>query len=316
MTDTMVDVAARMLAACMGLRAGESLLVVTDAPTREIGEAVFLAGGRIGAHAMLLVMPPTGRHGAEPPTAVAEAMKCVDVAICPTRFSLTHTQARLEAARAGTRIATMPGITEEMFFKGAVSADYEAVARTTLRVTTLLTDAREAKLVKGGKELVLSLDGRRGVASTGLYRERGQSGNLPSGEGYIAPVEGTAQGEVIIDGAVAGIGRLDVPLVATLRDGRVVQVDGPAAAQLLGLLGDTPEARTLAELGVGTNDKARLSGVVLEDEKVYGTVHLAFGDNSTFGGNTRAGVHIDGVILSPELYLDGRLVVSQGKVVA
>jgi len=316
MTETMVDVAVRMLGACMGLHPGESLLVVTDAPTREIGEAVFQAGGRIGAQAMLLVVPPTGRHGAEPPPAVAEAMKRVDVVICPTRFSLTHTQARLEAARAGARIATMPGITEEMFFKGAVSADYQAVARTTQRVTALLTDAREAKLVKGGKELVLSLEGRRGVASTGLYRERGQSGNLPSGEGYIAPVEGTAQGEVVIDGAVAGIGRLDVPLVATLRDGRLVQVDGPAASQLLGLLGDSPEARTLAELGLGTNDKARLSGVVLEDEKVYGTVHLAFGDNSTFGGNTRAGVHIDGVILSPDLYLDGRLVVSQGRVVA
>lgn len=314
MAETMADVAARMLATCMGLRQGESLLVVTDTPTREIGEALFQAGGQIGAQAMLMVAPATGRHGAEPPPAVAEAMKRADVVVCPTHFSLTHTQARLEAAKAGARIATMPGITEDMFFAGAVSADYEAVAAMTGRLTELLTEARQARLVKGGKELVLSLEGRQGVASTGLYRERGQSGNLPSGEAYIAPVEGTARGEVIIDGSVAGIGRLAAPLVATIQEGLLTEVEGPAASQLLGLLGDSPRARNVGELGVGTNDKARLSGIVLEDEKVYGTVHIAFGDNSTFGGNTRAGVHIDGIILDPDLYLDGRLVVSQGKV--
>ncbi len=313
MDESLAKVGADLLKTCMGLKDGESLLVVTDLPTREIGEALFQGGTDAGADAMLMVILPTGRNGAEPPAAVAAAMKQADVVVCPTKFSVTHTQARLEAAKAGARIATMPGITEEMFFKGAVSADYAAVADLSRRVTDLLSKARDARIVKDGKELTMSLEGRDAVASTGLYTEKGQSGNLPTGEAYIAPIEGTASGETVFDGSIAGIGPLKMPVTVKLEKGLLVDADGPDGKRLLEMLGDAEEARNLGELGVGTNDRARITGVILEDEKVYGTVHLAFGDNSTFGGNTRAGVHIDGIIMKPDLYLDGRLVVSGGK---
>lgn len=313
MDESLARVGAELLKTCLGLKQGESLLVVTDLPTREIGEALFQGGTQVGALAMLMVIQPTGRNGAEPPSAVAAAMKQADVVVCPTSFSLTHTQARLEAAKAGARIATMPGITQDMFFEGAVSADYGAVADLSLRVTDLLSNAREARIVKDGKELTMSLAGRNAVASTGLYREKGQSGNLPTGEAYIAPVEGTASGETIFDGSIAGLGPLQKPVAVRLEKGLLVDADGPDGKRLLEMLGDALEARNLGELGVGTNDRARITGVILEDEKVYGTVHLAFGDNSTFGGNTRAGVHIDGIILKPDLYLDGKLIVSGGR---
>lgn len=310
----LTSVAEKLLSTCMGLQKGESLLVVTDTATSAIGEAIFQAGLVLGAEAMIIQMVPRGKHGAEPPEAVAEAMKRSRVVICPTQYSLTHTQARLEACRAGARVATMPGITEDMFFAGAVSANYEIVARRTVELTRLLTEAETARIVKDGLELTMSLRGRRGIASTGIYREPGQSGNLPSGEAYIAPLEGTAEGETIIDGSMAGIGRLSTPIRVLIRSGRLAETSGPEGQRLRNLLGDSPEARNLAELGIGTNDRARVSGVVLEDEKVYGTVHLAFGDNSTFGGTVRAGIHLDGVIKAPDLYLDGRKVVSGGKV--
>ncbi|MDI6893841.1 MAG: aminopeptidase [Bacillota bacterium] len=310
---SLVQVGARLLRTCMGLREGEALLVVTDNPTREIGEALFDAGGQVGARALLLLMAPTGRHGAEPPAPVAEAMKCADVVVCPTQFSLTHTQARLAASRAGARIATMPGITREMFFTGAVSADYEAVAERSRRVASMLTAAGTARVAGPGWELRMSLEGRKAVASTGLYREKGESGNLPSGEAYIAPLEGTAEGEVVVDGSIAGMGKVQEPVRLVIHKGMLAAAEGPVGARLLELLGNAPEARNVAELGVGTNDKARVSGIVLEDEKIYGTVHLALGDNSTFGGNTKAGVHIDVVMLRPDLYLDDRLVASGGQ---
>lgn len=298
----------------MALQKGERLLVVTDNSAIAIGEAIFQAGEEIGAVAVLIKMAPTGRHGAEPPLPVAAAMEKSDVVLCPTQYSLTHTQARLKACEAGARVATMPGITEEMFFEGAVAADYEEVARRSTALAELLSEAQTAVLVKNGLELKLSLEGRRGIASTGLYRRPGEAGNLPSGEAYIAPVEGSAEGETIIDGSIAGIGRLSGPIKVVIEGGVLVEAQGPEGEQLLKLLGDSPEARNLAELGIGTNDRARVSGIILEDEKVYGTVHLAFGDNATFGGRVRAGVHIDGVILAPDLYLDGRLVVSHGQI--
>jgi leucyl aminopeptidase (aminopeptidase T) len=159
----------------------------------------------------------------------------------------------------------------------------------------------------------MSLQGREGISSNGLYRTPGSSGNLPTGEGYIAPVEGTAEGSVLIDGSLAGFGRVTGPLAIRVEQGRAVGFSGPQAAWLEKKLA-TPEARNLAELGIGTNDKARLTGVILEDEKIYGTIHVAFGSNATFGGVVQAGVHIDGIILGATLLVDGQVIVRDGQV--
>ena len=57
------------------------------------------------------------------------------------------------------------------------------------------------------------------------------------------------------------------------------------------------------------------SGIILEDEKVYGTVHIAFGTNTSFGGTNKADCHMDGIILEPTLYFDDRLIIDKGKFV-
>ena len=77
-------------------------------------------------------------------------MKAADVVICPMKTSITHTRAKIEAAEAGARIATMPGITEEMFAMGAMTADYSRVMALTEQVTDLLTNANTARIEKDG----------------------------------------------------------------------------------------------------------------------------------------------------------------------
>jgi leucyl aminopeptidase (aminopeptidase T) len=94
----------------------------------------------------------------------------------------------------------------------------------------------------------------------------------------------------------------------------MVKAEGPDAEGLEKILGDNPLARNLAELGIGTNNKARLTGIILEDEKIYGTVHIALGSNDTFGGTVAAGIHLDGVITRPELFIDGRPLTGGGKI--
>lgn len=127
-------------------------------------------------------------------------------------------------------------------------------------------------------------------------------------------MEGTANGRVIIDGSIAGIGLVNSPLEVKIENGYAVDFTGPDANKLKNILGAKKEAGNIAELGIGTNPHAHLTGNILEDEKVYGTIHIAFGDNSTFGGNTRAGVHIDGIILNPLLYIDDKLIEKEGKI--
>ena len=158
------------------------------------------------------------------------------------------------------------------------------------------------------------MDGRDGVPSPGVYREAGQCGNLPSGEAYIAPLEDGVNGEMIVDGSMVGIGKLDAPLRFVIKDGKIQSISGEKS-EMLDILLANDRNRTVAELGIGTNEAAILNGIILEDEKVYGTVHVAFGTNTSFGGVNKADCHMDGIILNPTLYLDDQLILKDGEFV-
>lgn len=298
------------------LKPGETLLIVTDEPTETIGRALYQAARADGHRALIIVMPEGTITGEEPPSPVAAAMKEADVVLCPTAKSLTHTNARIEAARTGSRVITMPGITPAMMMQGAACADYARVEALTKTITDMLSHANVARIEKDGHVLELDLSGRRGIASPGVYREPGACGNFPSGEAYIAPRENGSSGTMAIDGSMVGVGVLDNPLVVTVESGRLVMVEGEndngAYANQLAVLLEKPENGVVAELGIGTNEAALLCGIILEDEKLYGTVHIAFGTNTSFGGENKADCHYDGIILKPTLYLDDRCVIDRG----
>ncbi|MCM3272673.1 aminopeptidase [Paenibacillus elgii] len=312
MDTSLVKVSCGLLQSCLGLKPHEKLLVVADDRKKDIGEALYEAGKQLGAEAILMVMKEREKSGQEPPSPVSEAMKQADVVICATEHSLTHTKARKEAVAQGARLATMPGITRDMFLEGAIAADYDKVKQVTERVTDLLSRGNRVRIEKDGKVLTFSIEGRSGIPSTGVYVNPGESGNLPSGEGYIAPLEGSASGQLMVDGSIADIGKLYSPVTITVENGRLTEAEGEAAAELLQKLGDG-HGRLLGEFGIGTNDKARITGVVLEDEKVYGTIHVAFGSNHTFGGTVEAGVHIDLVVNRPDVYIDDVLILDKGR---
>lgn len=307
----LVKTAEGVLSSCLAVKKGEEVLIVTDNTRKEIGEALYEAAGNLGCERLLMVMNERELSGQEPPKAVAAAMKSADVVIAPTAQSLTHTNARIEAAKAGTRVATMPGITEEMFSQGAMTADYSKVEKLTAVVTEMLSKASVAKIEKAGHVLTININGRDGVPSPGVYREPGKCGNLPSGEAYIAPLEDGSEGEMIIDGSMVGIGKLDSPLHMVISGGKLRSVTGEKSENLDVLLKNETNG-TLCELGIGTNEAAVLNGIILEDEKVYGTVHIAFGTNTSFGGVNKAECHMDGIILRPTLYLDDVKVIEDG----
>ena len=309
--ENLVKIAEGVLVSCLAVKPGEEVLIVTDDSRKAIGEALYQAAGNLGCEKILMVMGEREVSGQEPPKAVAAAMKEADVVIAPTAQSLTHTNARIEAAKAGTRVATMPGITEEMFSRGAMTADYTAVEKLTETITEMLTKASSARIEKDGKVLTINLNGRDGVPTPGVYREAGKCGNLPSGEAYIAPLEDGSDGEMIIDGSMVGIGKLDSPLHMVISGGKLRSVAGEKSENLDILLKNETNG-TLCELGIGTNEAAILNGIILEDEKVYGTVHIAFGTNTSFGGVNKAECHMDGIILRPTLYLDDVKVIEDG----
>ena len=183
--------------------------------------------------------------------------------------------------------------------------------KLTAKVTEMLTRASRARIEKDGYVLNINISGRNGVPSPGVYREAGKCGNLPSGEAYIAPLEDGSDGEMIIDGSMVGIGKLESPLHMTISGGKLRSVTGEKSENLDILLKNEING-TVCELGIGTNEAAILNGIILEDEKVYGTVHIAFGTNTSFGGTNKAECHMDGIILRPTLYLDDTKVIENG----
>lgn len=310
----LIEISQNILRDCLDAKPGEEVYIVTDDSRVNIAMALYEGAKNLGCEAMMTVMKERELNGEEPPKAIAEAMKAADIVICPTAKSLTHTNARIRAAEAGTRVATMPGITEKMFGQGAMTADYGEVERLTDRITAMLTSCKVARIEKEGCVLTLNLEGRNGVPSPGVYRKPGQCGNLPSGEAYIAPLEDGVNGEMIIDGSMVGIGKLVSPLRVVIKNGKLQEVKGEKSENL-GILLENDRNATVGELGIGTNEAAELNGVILEDEKVYGTVHIAFGTNTSFGGVNKADCHMDGIILEPTLYFDEEMIIDKGRFV-
>jgi leucyl aminopeptidase (aminopeptidase T) len=253
-------------------------------------------------------------HGTEPPPLVAAAMRASDVVVAPTSKSLTHTEARHAASGAGVRIATMPDVTEGMLVR-TMRADLEAVRHRSRAVARLLTAGGTVRVTSdAGTDVTFSIEGRTGVADDGDLRERGAFGNLPAGEGFVAPVEGRTRGRIVFDGSVWPIGLLDAPLVAEISDGYATSFGGPRGAEFHALLEPYGrDAFAVAELGIGTNDAAELTGNVLEDEKILGTIHVAFGDNHAFGGTVRVASHQDGIVLRPTVTIDDDVVLDAGR---
>jgi leucyl aminopeptidase (aminopeptidase T) len=299
-----IETAKNVLSNNLRLSTNENVLIITDDFKHEIAEFFYKAGKQMNHETILVKMPTRTKSGEEPPIMIAELMKLSDVALCITEHSLTHTQARKNASDSGTRIATMPGITMDMLEHGAITADYNEVEELTEKYAALLDDGEDVKIEKEGHKLTFSIKDRFGIRSTGIFKEIGSSGNVPSGEAYIAPIETSANGSILIDGAISNIGIIKKPVKLTIKSGQLIEATGEDGKRLLEILGEG-SGRIIAEFGIGTNKRARITGNVLEDAKVYGTIHIAFGSNKSFGGVTEAGVHIDCIVKDPNVWIDG-----------
>lgn len=298
---------------CMGIEPGEDVLVVCNPVTEEIGALVRIEAQGDGADATLAVISERDSAAAEPPRAVAAAMAAADVVLAATIQSLSHTAARKAATDAGVRVGSLPGVTEEMLTR-LMTSDLEEVRRRGWAVVTALNRGSEARITcRHGSDLRIGLEGRLGIVDAGELGNRGAFGNLPCGEGFIAPVEGTAEGTLIVDGSIAEVGLLETPVALTVREGHLVDATGEDGARLLELLTVHGEdGANVAELGIGTNEEAILTGNILEDEKILGTCHVAFGASAAIGGTVQVPVHLDCVVLEPTVEIDGETIVSGG----
>ncbi len=290
------------------------MLVVANPSTLGLGERMRDEAGRAGADAMLLLMAERDAHGQEPPDAVAAAMARADVVLCPTAKSLSHTAARRHANEAGSRIATLPGVTGETLAR-VMSAGMEGLRRKGAAVAAALDAGSEAQITcPNGSDLTLNIAGRDAISDDGDLRAPGAFGNLPCGEGFIPPIETEGEGTLFVDGTIGGVETDDSLVELRIEDGALVEASGRGGSELLELLRGAGTGGTgVAELGIGTNEKATLTGNLIEDEKILGTCHVAFGASAGIGGAVQVPIHIDCVVMRPTVAIDGEAVVRDGE---
>lgn len=317
---SITPIARRLVEDYLRVRRGEFLLVVVDTLTsREIPTALMAQAVALGSEPVVTTMPPRARSGEDPPPQVAAAMKAANVIVAAASTSVYHTRAKAEAQRAGARGVLNAPHLAEAWANGAMTADFRQIRPMAERLRDLLKTGKQLHLTSPtGTDVTAVIEGRKPVGwLTAICREPGQISALPGGEVSLPPVEGSAEGRVVIEHVMSDLGPIETPLELVVQGGHVIEVRGGTPAQaerLREILHTVPNATNIAEIGIGLNPRARLTDQITETKKRLGTAHIAIGDNAReYGGSVECDAHLDGMILDVTIELDGVTLVDRGR---
>ncbi len=279
-------------------------------PPEEIWEAAFGERAVREMNKRGFLKPLLQKKASDEEFSMAEAVlrkfkkDAVDLVVALSYYSTSHTRFRDLLTRiCGARYASMP-LFEFSMLEGPMNVDWKKLARISSKIASRINKAEKVEVTTpNGSKLCFSIKGRKALAETGLLTKPGAFGNLPAGEVYLAPVEGSSNGRLVLDWAPTR--ELSSPVTLVVKQGVVREITGDEdfAEELRRRLSDREENRNIAEFGVGTNNKARRPDNILESEKIMGTVHIALGDNSSFGGRVKAPFHQDFVFFKPTVSL-------------
>jgi leucyl aminopeptidase (aminopeptidase T) len=309
--DKLASAADRAVRQSLRLKTGEKLLLVTDTAKLQIAEALALAAKKAGAEVTTYLMTETLRPITAPTRQFKELIRGASATIYLLEGRFPEKPFRgfmvAEGAKHG-RVLMMPGITRDMMER-LVAIDFSDMARFTRKVIRAVKDAEDVVVENpAGTRIAFSVKGRTWVNSCGDLGRKGRHGNLPAGECYTAPVEGTFTGKIVIGLIDDKLG----PGTMTFEKGTLVGHTGEGIAEVMRTVGDDPTARVIGEFGIGTNKGARICPNMLEAEKAFGTAHFAIGDSYGLGKN-KSKFHFDALVDKVTITAKGRTIAKNGK---
>lgn len=307
----MLKGARNLVSMCANVQKGENVLIVTDTTKLSLAQVLAIAAQERGAEVTIAIMS-VRKLGEEPPEPVTLAMKVADVIITPTQITMYHTKARVEACAEGARVLTLTGATEEILMREAMMIDFQKQKPSVEKIGKHFSQAKTIRVTTpAGTDLRADIGGRKVNVDTGICHKPGECVGIPLVEVNSPPVEGTAQGVIVVDGSASLLGIIREPIRITVEKGRAVEITGAEQAEQLREIleekGNT-NVYSIAEIAVGLNPKSRIIGVLTEDESAWRTAHIALGDNTDLGGRNHAPIHIDMIIRKPTILLDDKLV--------
>jgi leucyl aminopeptidase (aminopeptidase T) len=310
---TVDEACARVVADCLAVRTGEVVVILRDhMETLALHSGFVEAAARAGGlPVMISLAPPTA---AEVPQTVRAALSSANVILICTPWIFPH-DLRRQALAAGARLLSLCGVTDAMLQR-AGEVDYARLAEVTRRVAVAFAQAATLRITTpAGTAVSAPIGGRQVVSLDGVAIRPGTASGLPGGVVAVTPAQGSAEGRIVLDGSIEGLGIVDEPAVLTVEAGRVTAAGGGEASRWLETqwTAEPPDARAVGEFGVGTNSFARYCGRLVEDERVAGSAHVGFGRNTHLGGEITAGTHRDAAMRQPTVWLDGTVVVRAGE---
>lgn len=315
----MGKIADKLIDTNLKMKKGEKLLIVTEPEKINIAEVIAASALRKDIEPVINIMMPREFDSNEPPKIISEAMKASDAFLSVVGKSITHTNAVKEAISNGSRGIVLTQFSEDMMIHGGMECDFEKQAPLCKKVASMLANSKEVHLTTPlGTDLKFSAEGRRGNSLYCLV-EPGEFSTAPTIEANVSPIEGTAQGKIVADASVPyiGIGLLEEPIEFKVVDGFIVDIKGGYQAKLLAdnfeSMND-PNVYNIAELGIGLNPNCRFIGLMLEDEGVYGSVHIGIGTSINLGGTLKAACHYDAIMTGATVVADGVEILKNGKI--
>ena len=311
----------------MNLVTKDVILVITDEYTKNVGEAFYKAAIEYGCTGELYLLPRNKRPLLDVPSEMTDMIEGKTVVINAFKGLKEETPFRVKwinliLATKSIRLGHAPGITEIMMTEGPMDVDYKAMIDTANKMMESFENAKLVHITApGGTDIKLDIENRTFSTDVQIRKEP-YLANLPCGEIWCGPVESNGDGILVCDGSIGDIGKVIKPLKITIKTGKIVKIeseDQNLVNEINKLVSVDEEASVIGELGIGLNPGAKLSGIILEDEKALQTAHIAFGNNENMeGGQNKSKTHRDFLFYNPTLnvtYKDSskKVLIREGK---
>ncbi len=306
----------------MDIRAGQKALIIHDEYAKDVSRVTKKALELEGVRAYTYKLPENARPLRDTPRDLAALIDRLKPDLffnqlkgiaeeTPFRIALHH-----EESRFGARVGHSPDINMGMI-EHPMTADFKEIRAKAEALRKKFRGVKTVRLTtEAGTDIAFSIEGR--AFDDDITINPGQMGNLPAGEIWCAPVEHSMNGIIVVDGSIGDLGQVREPLTIRVKDGFITDLDSKDKAlvkRVKELTGVDREASLAGEFGIGLNPKARLTGLLLEDEKAGGTLHIAFGSNEDMpGGQNTSSTHRDFLFKAPSIITDsGAVIMKDGE---
>jgi leucyl aminopeptidase (aminopeptidase T) len=255
------------------------------------------------------------------PEPLTAAMRSCDVIIEFSRkYLLYSTPWRLAMQGKRARYLCLSGMTSEMIARCIGRTNVQTLIQFQERIAELTRNARRMRITTpAGTDIEFQNDPKRPVFTEGVVAEK-PGDYMLIGQVDWAPIEESLKGTIVFDGSVwppDDLGLIANPIRLKIEKGKIVSIDGEREARTLMKwldgFGD-PAMRNVAHISYGCNPGAKLSGLIVEDERVWGSVEwgLGYQGEGFLGQAGPAKTHTDGICLNASIWMDGQQISSDG----